>query len=311
MNGIFDSNNQGTPAVSASGTNGADGIQASSDIGGVGVRGVSTGAAEEKFTTGGTGVVGSAEFGGIGVFGRSYGVNEQHVAGIGVSGVVEGGGRGVFGQASGRDEADGFPARGVSGYSPEGVGVHGEAGSANGVGVAGYCPEGGIGVFGESRGGFAMSAQGPTKQNRDSGGWVKALVHIVSPRKGLPSIDRLFNSQPTNIRVYGVALGVLIIDFGFIVKDRFVTAISEFRSAYYEPINPNDLSQGWQIWPVGPPGVDPVEITRSPSPPVALATISFAGENLVQVETFSLRADARTSAVSYQRANQNVFVTVF
>lgn len=49
MNGIFDSNRQGTPAVSASGMNGAEGIQATSDSAGIGVQGVSTGAAGEQF----------------------------------------------------------------------------------------------------------------------------------------------------------------------------------------------------------------------------------------------------------------------
>jgi hypothetical protein len=83
-NGIFDSNDAATPAVSATGTNGADGVNASSDSGNAVTANSTNGAGILSFSINGTGIFGTTgsgnpgnpavqgEGGAIGVLGRSF-----------------------------------------------------------------------------------------------------------------------------------------------------------------------------------------------------------------------------------------------
>src|SRR5262249_38934366 len=81
---------------------------------------------------------------------------------------------GVFGQAStalfGGVEGD----NSASG----GIGVIGKANAASSVGVYGQS-DNGAGVNGISANGFAMRADGNTYQQRDKGGWVKAMIRVA------------------------------------------------------------------------------------------------------------------------------------
>jgi len=100
-NGIFESNVVGTPAVSATGTNGTEGINGSSD-GGEGVHGISFGdnaagvaGYNLNFAGGGPGVLGEANSGGgEGVHGISHSGN------AGVGGYNDSTGAGVYGTST-------------------------------------------------------------------------------------------------------------------------------------------------------------------------------------------------------------------
>ena len=143
--------------------------------------------------------------------------------------------RGVWGHSTGA-------SRGVYGDSLSGEGVHGESTSGTGVAGVSHGPDaaavggsndtGGTGVYGQSFGGlntgFAMVADGHAKQTRDKGGWVKAIAY-VGPNG---SIIRCYNSQAPVLHATGdcgisvdhLYSGGYLVDFGFNVADRFVSA---------------------------------------------------------------------------------------
>jgi hypothetical protein len=140
----FASSVSSTPAVKATGTNGADGVDASSDSGN-GVFGKSTSGAGVHGDSGGTGVVGTAPSnetnpgvpGGTGVSGTG-GDGSGAIGGTGVSGTggigdhegtggSTGGGTGVLGTGGSNNH----------GGSNGGIGVHGIAGPGAGGGLPG------------------------------------------------------------------------------------------------------------------------------------------------------------------------------
>lgn len=224
---------------------------------------------------------------------RGAGVDEFHDTATGVWGEADSGGVGVLGEASGI-APDGSPA----------------------FAVAGYASDGGIGVYGESDTGFAMSAQGPTTQSRQAGAWVKAMVHVIAPNKGVPSIDRWFNSQGSgSFQVYLILdPGVFVVDFGFKIKDRLILSTTDFRTAYYSANNPKNLATGgWSPILFDANGNDLAHETLSLTPRVAIAMISPIDDTLVQVESFTLRMVSMGGGAftpDYTRANHNVTLTV-
>lgn len=135
---------------------------------------------------------------------------------------------GVFGQAStalfGGVEGDNS--------ATSGIGVIGKANAASSVGVQGRS-DNGVGVNGISANGFAMRADGNTYQQRDKGGWVKAMVYLN--RDG--TIARCYNGLTASSSgncgftpTKGI-LGYYYVDFGFEVDDRFIVATSQWDEA--------------------------------------------------------------------------------
>ena len=178
--GALASSTAGTPAVKATGTNGADGVDASSDNG-TGVHG---------FSTSGTGVFGDSSTSGTGVSGAS-------TSGIGVNGTSTGG-PGVVGTSTNKAGVIGTSTNnvGVVGTSTNNVGVEGT--STNSVGVEGtstnsFGVEGtsntsvGIGVHGiNSFGGLAGLFDGNVQVNGNfSATGTKAFVqaHPTDPSR--------------------------------------------------------------------------------------------------------------------------------
>jgi hypothetical protein len=122
--------------------------------------------------------------------------------------------------------------RGVS-TAQSSYGVYGTANQAGGVGVFG---EGyNVGVSGMSTTGFAMRADGNAYQQRDKGGWAKAMVH-TDTNGG--TIDRCYNaltgssSGNCGFTVTNLQAGLYEVDFGFQVSDRFIVVTSEWSLAH-------------------------------------------------------------------------------
>jgi hypothetical protein len=179
-----------------------------------------------------------------GVYGDSSsgeGVHGESTSGAGVVGVstssvgvagVSTGGAGVQGFSSATDIA----RPGVYGISAGngGVGVRGDANASDGKGVYGASTGSiGYGVFATNlSGGMAIGAAGDAAQNRDKGGFVKAMIHVNADG----TINRCYNSQLIgNAAFTGLPLastvpcgfavttgnGDYIVDFQFRVDDRF------------------------------------------------------------------------------------------
>src|SRR5262249_132417 len=90
----------------------------------------------------------------------------------------------------------------------------------------------GIGVFGHGpSGGFGFKTDGHVQQDRDKGGWVKAMAYIDPFAPGGIAVKQCFNALTTltpfpasGIHITHNGQGVNTIDFGFEVDDRFVLA---------------------------------------------------------------------------------------
>jgi hypothetical protein len=125
-NGIFDSNVTGTPAVSATGTNGADGIDVTCDSG----NGVTA------QSTDGTGIL-AQSFNGIGLHAVGGGAFIATPLPIKIAAILAEGGSnvGIYSSSSGDNSIEGHTTdfRGVYGESTNDVGVYGE--STNGTGI--------------------------------------------------------------------------------------------------------------------------------------------------------------------------------
>jgi len=251
-----ESHGSATPGIQGVGLGGGDGVagSSSSTSGGVAVRGQGAGATWGVVGSSGTGngVYGSSA--GAGVWGESTGYDAVHGHtsnpngnSSGVAGFGDGSNNGVFGIST--------QGTGVYGTSTNGAGVWGNSGAfdgihghsnggpgqgsgvagfddANGAGVAGFSA-GGDGVYGHSNSGYGMHTDGSVQQARFQGGWVKAMVYAVPVNLGGHGIVRCFNSQlPAGLAstppcgfVYGEPTpGLVTIDFGFQINDRFLSA---------------------------------------------------------------------------------------
>ena len=149
--GAFSSNASGTPAVKATGTNGAQGVQATSDtsyaISGtstnsVGLYGVGVnfagvyGTSSQNIGVYGTRTLSAGSGKSIGIVGsgNDVGIEGTSPSGTGVSGVSSGSGFGVSGTNAG-------------GIGVHGSGIFGVIGtSSNGTGVSGFGPDGVLGA---------------------------------------------------------------------------------------------------------------------------------------------------------------------
>ena len=177
---------------------------------------------------GGSGVAGFADGNSTGTFGAS-------TTGNGVYGIS--GGAGVWGESTGYDAVHGHTSNsnnntsGVAGFGDGGNnGVFGSSGS--GSGVAGLSVTG-TGVYAHSLYGYGMTTDASVQQARDQGGWVKAMVYAVPINLGGHGIVRCFNSQlppreasipPCGFTYGEPTTGLVTIDFGFEIDDRFLSA---------------------------------------------------------------------------------------
>ena len=186
-------------------------------VGGTGVRGLGgNGGWFSSSASNGTGALGTVTGAGHGVRG------EAGTAGSGVRGIGGNGGwfssaiangTGVLGTVTGA----GHGVRGEAGITGSGIrGIGGNGGSfsssvANGTGVVGTVTGAGHGVRGEAgfrgsgvvgkapSGGWAFSAAGNATQQRDSGGWFKAMAYIDPSKPAGQQVVRCFNSQVTGV----------------------------------------------------------------------------------------------------------------
>jgi hypothetical protein len=150
MRGVFSSNVATAAAVTATGTNGANGVESTGQIGvrgisystgGVGISGTgATGVDGIGDSTTGTGISG---LGNIGVSGRSYSTNGVGVIGFGAIGV------------DGRVRTS--DGTGVRGHSDSGTGVQGQSNS--GTGVEGHSIDG-VGIIAQSANAIGLHALG-------------------------------------------------------------------------------------------------------------------------------------------------------
>lgn len=196
----------------------------------------------------GTSVSGAGVWGESGTYDAIHGhTSNPNGNTSGVAGFGDGNNNGVFGIST--------QGTGVHGMSTNGAGVWGDSGAfdgihghsnggpgqgsgvagfddANGAGVAGFSA-GGDGVYGHSNSGYGMHTDGPAQQARFQGGWVKAMVYAAPINLGGHGIVRCFNSQlPAGLAstppcgfVYGEPTpGLVTIDFGFQISDRFMSA---------------------------------------------------------------------------------------
>jgi hypothetical protein len=155
-------------------------------------------------------------------------VNDTSI-GTGVAGYTSTTGSGVYGQSTG---SGGY---GVYGINANGYGVYGTTSTITYAGVRGVSTAqssygvwgtanqpGGVGVQGEATQGFAMAALGNAYQQRDKGGWVKAMLYVNEDG----TIARCYNGltgSSTGTCGFNVSVGgaTYYVDFGFQVIDRF------------------------------------------------------------------------------------------
>jgi hypothetical protein len=93
-----------------------------------------------------------------------------------------------------------------------------------------------VAVIGESTGGWALAAQGHTRQNRTSGGWVKAMARVAGTNitrcfRGFDSVEggTAASTPPCGFSSTG-SNGTYTVGFGFQVNDRFISITPEWGS---------------------------------------------------------------------------------
>lgn len=254
--GVFSSNVSTTPAVLATGTNGARGVTGSSDTG-YGVTGVSTSSVGLRgSSTSGSGVYGtsvsttgaqagvygqdsSGSVNGMGTYGTSVngsGVHGNSTNGIGVYGTSSGdhgvygdttgnGAAGVFGQ----DDSSTSNSFGVYASSTNGTGLYG----TGSTGIYAYTPNGGTGLYasgGNSGTGTAALLYGNVNVtgSLSKGGGSFLIDHPLDPANR--SLYHSFVESPDMKNIYD---GVAILDAKgeaiVTLPDWFETLNSEFR----------------------------------------------------------------------------------
>jgi hypothetical protein len=185
-----------------------------------GVWGKSTGASR--------GVVGDSNTG-EGVVGTS---STNH----GVSGETSGGNT-VAGVSGASQGAGGVGVKGVANAGSGAIGVYGSTSSPSGKALYGSATSAtGYGVYAENTAGIALGVAGNAIQNRDRGGFVKALVYVDADTTILGCYNGVLNlsSGGCGFTVTrgqngsGNYTGAYIVDFGFQVSDRFVSVTPVF-----------------------------------------------------------------------------------
>jgi hypothetical protein len=146
---------------------------------------------------------------------------------------------------------NGNAVEGISGKNTA-SGVYGQNDST-GFGLAGRAPNG-VGVMGDSSGGWAMQAFGNAKQTRTGNGFVKAMA-LVSPGMTDP-IRHCFNSQlPASQATNGTCgitysssgVGAYNLDFGFQVNDRVASLTSLTDRVFVSAVPAGNPSNTFQV----------------------------------------------------------------
>lgn len=247
-NGVFSSNVSSTPAVLATGTNGARGVSGSSDTG-YGVTGVSTSSVGLRgASTSGTGIWGTTTSGNAGVYGQDnsgsvngvgtygtsvngYGVHGNSTNGIGV--YATSGGHGVYGDTTGdgyagvfgQDDSPTIYSFGVYGSSSNGTGLY----ASGSTGVYAYSSNG-TGLYANGGTGTAALFDGTVTVtgNLSKGGGSFLIDHPLDPAN--KSLYHSFVESPDMKNIYD---GVAILDANgeavVTLPDWFGTLNSEFR----------------------------------------------------------------------------------
>jgi len=136
---------------------------------------------------------------------------------------------GVYGTTTG----SGGSANGVQGSSTNATAVRGDD-AGGGSGVVGTSTSG-YGVYGSSSSGFGFATNSNVQQTRGMGGWVKAMAYVDPAAPGGIAITLCYNSQtsgaavstpPCGFSITHLGLGNNVLDFGFQISDRFVSATS-------------------------------------------------------------------------------------
>ena len=201
------------------------GFSAGAITGTLGVTGLSASSAALTGTNtfSGYGVYGTSNSG-TAIWGQSFGTGTTST---GVEGVTN------SATAYGVAGSNGGNGVGVFGTSVSGHGVYGSTGGAGSYGVVGVnSATGGSGVFGTAPNGDGFYTDSNVQQARTMGGWVKAMVYVNAMTPPY-SIVRCFNSTlaglaattpPCGINFTENQFGDWLLDFGFEVDDRFVSA---------------------------------------------------------------------------------------
>jgi hypothetical protein len=234
---------------------GVGGVTGENSSAGYGVLGTATGIAGQGVWGESFGTLSNTDgTGPDGVHGVSHSNLGSGVAGINtVSGGIGTYGQGIAYGVYGAAASNGLLlplGTGVYGSSFGGTGVAGE--SSTGAGVSGT---GGTGVSGSSTTGNAFVANGNVSQNRDGGGWVKAMAFVVAATPPY-SILRCFNSALTgaaattppcgiNFTEDPRGIGYWNFDFGFDVHDRFISASLEATLVKDGPLMITASPQDW------------------------------------------------------------------
>jgi Collagen triple helix repeat (20 copies) len=234
--------------TSFSGSGAYAGVAGIGDGGNFGVYATSgTGSAVYATTKGFSGQSGAAAVWGdthdyYGVWGTSVAGDGVHGNSTSASGVygLSASGAGVWGESAGYDAVHGHTSNpngntsGVAGFGDGGN--NGTFGiSSSGSGVAGFSTSG-SGVYAHSANGYGIVTDSAVQQARNQGGWVKAMAQVYQSGDadgGPGHIDQCFNSQlpaqtasipPCGFTYGEPSPGVVTIDVGFKVDDRFVIA---------------------------------------------------------------------------------------
>jgi hypothetical protein len=103
------------------------------------------------------------------------------------------------------------------------------------IGVAHSQNAVGIKAVNDAQGGFGFGTPNDVGQGRSAGGWVKAMVFVDPFTANGTAITRCFNSQasgatistpPCGFGISHVTQGQDLIDYGFQVNDRYLSATS-------------------------------------------------------------------------------------
>jgi hypothetical protein len=179
-------------------------------------------------------------------------------------GITTQGGAGGFGLwASGGNRSKGTAAihgqsgagNAIEGFSTANPasGVFGQDNNANSYGVAGHS-DNGVAVVGDSSNGWAMQALGNVTQNRDRGGFVKAMA-LVRPASSVDNIRQCFNSQRPPGQATSGDCGISYspaadarhdVNFGFRVDDRFAS-VTPLGARVIASVEPADSQNAFRV----------------------------------------------------------------
>jgi hypothetical protein len=147
-----------------------------------------------------------------------------------------GSGTGVYGESAATNTASQAGVYG-KGTGSGGIGVVGEANVANAVGVLGVSSsQGGVGLYARNTGGgYGIYSENNVGQNRDMGGFVKAMIYVQQDGTILRCFNGLTNVSTGNcgFSVISNFNGKYLVNFNFQVDDRFISLTARNPDAFF------------------------------------------------------------------------------